>query len=195
MSDIDVDEPNASRVEIKDKDDNGIQQTSKLDDEEEELLSEADEVFELVVDVVSTLLGWSWEGIIGIDKAAADVANVYKDINGDELKTIIGAESAIIKMGKRRIDILSQVPGFPVLGALNELKKWVASVKAGELTPKEARLALKENVKSMDGLYHPLIRILGVIILDIGFAIDLVGNWEGVVVTIILSVITGTYRK
>jgi uncharacterized membrane protein YjjB (DUF3815 family) len=181
-------------TETEAEDMNGGKETTNLKpkqlDEEEELTSDADEVFGTIVDLVKTLLGWSWEGTLGIDERAASVASAYSKINGDELETLVGAESAIIKMGKR-FEIIKSLPSFPPLAALSELKAWLLSVEAGELTPREARIAFKEKVTSIEGIYHPLIRVLGVIILDIGLAIDLVGNWEGVVVTIVLSVVTG----
>jgi hypothetical protein len=47
---------------------------------------DAEEVFALIVDVTRMLLGWSWEGTIGITESIEHVAEAYKDVNSDEVE-------------------------------------------------------------------------------------------------------------
>ena len=178
MADVEID--NTNEVEVE--------EAGKVEENEQ---SEKEDVFYLCVDLARTLMGWSWEGTIGIDRIVGRVAEAYKSVlDKDTIQCVIPtAEVAIVKMGYVRTEVIRVVPGFPTLAALNGVKTWFHQVEAGELTPQRARLEL-DKIAAMEGVYHPLVRLLGIIFLDIGFAIDLVGTWEGIVVCIITSVVT-----
>jgi hypothetical protein len=55
-----------------------------------------EQVFGLAVDLARTLLGWSWEGTLGLEDKITRVVNVYRggfDDKNEKLETVIGAET------------------------------------------------------------------------------------------------------
>jgi uncharacterized membrane protein YjjP (DUF1212 family) len=146
-----------------------------------------DDVFPLVSDLGQHLLDWSWEGTIGIEDKIERVAGAYDQ----EVVTLVGAESVIIQMGPREA-FLKGLPGIPPLAALPRLKAWLLDVEAGKFIPAVARDKLKD-VAATSGIYPPLLRIFGVMMLSFGFAIDIVGTWEACIVAFLTGIASGIF--
>ena len=146
-----------------------------------------DDVFPLVTDLGQHLLDWSWEGTVGLEDKIERVAGGYDQ----EVVTLVGAESAIIQMDSREA-ILKGLPGIPPLAALSRLKAWLLDVEAGQYTPATAREHLRE-VAATSGVYPPLLRIFGVMMLSFGFAVSIVGTWEACIVAFLTGVASGIF--
>jgi uncharacterized membrane protein YjjP (DUF1212 family) len=146
-----------------------------------------DDVFPLVTDLGQLLLDWSWEGTVGLEDKIDRTAQAY----GQDVTTLIGAESAIIQMGDRD-SFLKALPGIPPLAALPRLKSWLLDVEGGKLAPAAARDYLKD-VAATGPVYSPLLRIFGVMALSFGFSIDIVGTWEAGIVAFLTGIISGFF--
>ncbi len=146
-----------------------------------------DDVFPLVTDLGQLLLDWSWEGTVGLEDKIDRTAKAY----GQDVTTLIGAETAIIQMGDRD-SFLKAFPGIPPLAALNRFKTWLLDVEVGKLTPGTARDRL-QDIAATGPVYSPLLRIFGVMALSFGFAIDIVGTWEGCIVAFFTGIISGFF--
>jgi uncharacterized membrane protein YjjP (DUF1212 family) len=146
-----------------------------------------DEVFPLVSDLGQLLLNWSWQGTLGIEEEIERVAGAYDQ----EVVSLVTAESAVIQMGSRDA-FLKGLPGIPPLAALPSLKSLLIDVEAGKLIPEVAREKLKQ-VAEIGSVYSPLLRIFGVMLLSFGFAIDIVGTLEAVIVAFLTGIISGFF--
>jgi uncharacterized membrane protein YjjB (DUF3815 family) len=71
-----------------------------------------------------------------------------------------------------------------------ELKCLLADIYAGKLSVSEAREALKK-LDDKEPPYSPFLVWLGVVIVSIGFAVDIVGTWEGMLWAGITGIVTG----
>jgi uncharacterized membrane protein YjjP (DUF1212 family) len=146
-----------------------------------------DEVFPLVSDLGQLLLNWSWEGTLGIEDKIERVAGAYDQ----EVVTLVTAESAAIQMGSRDA-FLKGLPGIPPLAALPSLKSLLIDIEAGKFIPEVAREKLKQ-VAEIGSVYSPPLRVFGVMLLSFGFAIDIVGTLEAVIVGFLTGIISGIF--
>lgn len=148
---------------------------------------DVDEVFSLVSDLGQLLLNWSWEGTLGLEDKIERVAGAYNQ----EIVSLVTAESAVVQMGSREA-FLKALPGIPPLAALPGLKQLLIKIEGGKLRPDAARQVLKQ-VAETESVYSPLLRIIGVMMLSFGFAIDIVGTWEACVVAFLTGIISGIF--
>ena len=89
------------------------------------------------------------------------------------------------------VTILVQVRGdFPLHWELGRRIISGAYIYAGKLTVSEARKAVKE-LGGKEPPYSPFLVWLGVVIVSIGFAVDIVGTWEGLLWAGIPGTVTG----
>lgn len=98
----------------------------------------------------------------------------------DDTTVIMEAQSAMIKLDSEGEITFAKggIPGFPPMAYTQELKDMLADIYAGKLSVSPARKALK-RLGDKEPLYPPFLNWLGVVIVSIGFAVDIVGTWEG----------------
>ena len=148
---------------------------------------DVDDVFPLVSDLGQLLLNWSWEGTLGLETKIERVAGAYNH----EVVSLVNAETAVVQMGPREA-FLKALPGIPPLAALPSLKQLLINIEGGKLRPDTARQALKQ-VAETKAVYSPLLRILGVMMISFGFAIDIVGTWEACIVAFLTGIFSGIF--
>jgi len=82
------------------------------------------------------------------------------------------------------------IPGFPPLAKTQDVRNMLEDIYAGKISVEQARETLK-NLKEKDPPYPPFLVWLGVIIISVGFAVDIVGTWEGLLWAAITAMATG----
>jgi uncharacterized membrane protein YjjP (DUF1212 family)/uncharacterized membrane protein YjjB (DUF3815 family) len=151
--------------------------------------ADADQVRALLCELSQQLLAWSWEGVVGYEEMVERVGRTY---GYDDTTVIMEAQSAMIKLEPegRGTFVKGGIPGFPPMAYTQDLKNMLADIYAGKLSVPEARTALK-SLHDKEPPYPPFLNWLGVVIVSIGFAVDVVGTWEGLLWAGITGMATG----
>jgi uncharacterized membrane protein YjjP (DUF1212 family)/uncharacterized membrane protein YjjB (DUF3815 family) len=149
----------------------------------------ADEVRALLRELSQQLLAWSWEGVVGYEEMVERVGRTY---GYGDTTVIMEAQSAMIKLeaDEHMTFVKGGIPGLPPLAYTQILKNLLADIYAGKLSVAEARSAL-EALHKKEPPYPPFLNWLGVVIVSIGFAVDVVGTWEGMLWAGITGMATG----
>lgn len=149
----------------------------------------ADDVRALLRELSQQLLAWSWEGVVGYEEMVERVGRTY----GYADTTIaMEAQLAMIKLepDEEMTFVKGGIPGFPPMAYTQTLKDLLADIYAGKLSVDQARTALKA-LHDKEPPYPPFLNWLGVVIVSIGFAVDVVGTWEGMLWAGITGMATG----
>lgn len=149
--------------------------------------SEVSEVMDLLCELSQQLLDWSWEGIAGYEEIVERVGQTY---GYDDTTVIMEAQMATIKLGGQANFVKGGIPGFPPMAHTQNLKDMLADIYEGKLSVSEARKAL-EGIHKKEPPYSPFLVWLGVVIVAVGFAVDIVGTWEGMIWAAITGMATG----
>jgi uncharacterized membrane protein YjjP (DUF1212 family) len=149
--------------------------------------ADSTEVLALLCELSQLLLKWSWEGVVGYEEMAERVGRTY---GYDDTTVMMEAQSATIQLGGQTTFVKGGIPGFPPMAYTQDLKCLLADIYAGKLSVSEARKALK-NLHDKEPPYSPFLVWLGVVIVSIGFAVDVVGTWEGLQWAGITGIATG----
>jgi len=145
------------------------------------------DVFELLCSIATIALNWSWEGTVGMEEQVEVVGAAY---GYDNVTSIFSAQSAQLKMGDQQTIIKGGIPGIPPLFALAKAKKIMNEIITHKLSAREATRQVNQ-LSNAPSLYKRAFVILGVVLLSAMFSIDVVGNWEGVVVAAITGIVAG----
>jgi len=148
-----------------------------------------DDVRALLRELSQQLLAWSWEGVVGYEEMVERVGRTY----GYEDTTVaMEAQLAMIKLeaDEEMTFVKGGIPGFPPMAYTQTLKDLLADIYSGKLSVAEARSAL-ETLHKKEPPYPPFLNWLGVVIVSIGFAVDVVGTWEGMLWAGITGMATG----
>lgn len=147
------------------------------------------EVLALLSELSQLLLAWSWEGVAGNEEIVEKVGRTYGYTN---TTIIMEAQVAYIKLEREgnATFVKGGIPGFPPMAYTQDLKNLLADIYSGVLPVSEARTVLK-SLHDKDPPYPPVLNWLGVVIVSIGFAVDIVGTWEGLLWAGITGLITG----
>jgi len=102
------------------------------------------------------------------------------------------AQLAMIKLeaDEHMTFVKGGIPGFPPMAYTQDIKNLLADIYAGKLSVDEARKSLK-TLHDKEPPYPPFLNWLGVVIVSIGFAVDVVGTWEGMLWAGITGMATG----
>ena len=102
------------------------------------------------------------------------------------------AQLAMIKLeaDEEMTFVKGGIPGFPPMAYTQNLKDMLADIYGGKLSVAEARKAI-ETLHDKEPPYPPILNWLGVVIVSIGFAVDVVGTWEGMLWAGITGLATG----
>jgi uncharacterized membrane protein YjjP (DUF1212 family)/uncharacterized membrane protein YjjB (DUF3815 family) len=149
----------------------------------------ADEVRALLRELSQQLLAWSWEGVVGYEEMVERVGRTY----GYEDTTVaMEAQLAMIKLeaDEEMTFVKGGIPGLPPMAYTQTLKDLLADIYSGKLSVAEARKSLKA-LHDKEPPYPPFLNWLGVVIVSIGFAVDVVGTWEGILWAGITGMATG----
>jgi len=149
----------------------------------------ADDVRALLRELSQQLLAWSWEGVVGYEEMVERVGRTY----GYEDTTVaMEAQLAMIKLeaDEEMTFVKGGIPGFPPMAYTQTLKDLLADIYSGKLSVAEARKSLK-TLHDKEPPYPPFLNWLGVVIVSIGFAVDVVGTWEGMLWAGITGMATG----
>ena len=149
--------------------------------------SEDTQVRALLCDLSRLLLKWSWEGVVGYEEMVERVGRTY---GFPDTTIMMEAQCATIEFAGKVSFVKGGIPGIPPLAYTQNLKDMLADIYAGELSVAEARAAVKE-LTSKEPPYGPFLVWLGVVIVSIGFAVDVVGTWEGLLWAGITGMATG----
>jgi uncharacterized membrane protein YjjP (DUF1212 family)/uncharacterized membrane protein YjjB (DUF3815 family) len=149
----------------------------------------ADEVRALLRELSQQLLAWSWEGVVGYEEMVERVGRTY---GYKDTTVAMEAQLAMIKLERdeEMTFVKGGIPGFPPMAYTQTLKDLLADIYAGKLSVAEARSAL-EALHKKEPPYPPFLNWLGVVIVSIGFAVDVVGTWEGMLWAGITGMATG----
>ncbi len=145
------------------------------------------EVLALLHDLSQLLLAWSWEGVVGYEEMVTKVAKTY---GYDDITVSMEAQSATIVLNGEITFVKGDIPGFPPMAHTQDLKNLLSDIFENKLTAVEARDAINK-LKKTEGPYSPFLIWLGVVIVSMGFAVDVVGTWEGVMWAGITGLFTG----
>jgi uncharacterized membrane protein YjjP (DUF1212 family) len=139
--------------------------------------SDASEVEALLSELSQQLLAWSWEGVVSYEEIVERVGRTY---GYPETTVIMEAQAAFIKLhpDHHGTFVKSGIPGLPPLAHTQDLKNLLADIFERRLPVQEARTALAA-IGRKPKPYSPVLNWLGVVIVSIGFAVDVVGTWEG----------------
>ena len=151
--------------------------------------ADAKEVRALLSELSQLLLAWSWEGVVGYEEMVERVGRTY---GYDDTTVIMEAQSATIKLEAdgQPTFVKGGIPGFPPMAYTQDLKNMLADIYAGKLSVSEARAALK-SLHDKEPPYPAFLVWLGVVIVAMGFAVDIVGTWEGLLWAGITGMVTG----
>jgi len=151
--------------------------------------ADAAEVSALLCELSQQLLAWSWEGVAGYEEAVERVGRAY---GYEDTTVIMEAQAAMIKLEPdgRGTFVKSGIPGFPPMAYTQNVKDLLADIYAGKLSVTEARKAL-QDLHGKEPPRSPFLVWLGVVIVSIGFAVDIVGTWEGLLWAGITGMATG----
>jgi len=149
----------------------------------------ADEVRALLRELSQQLLAWSWEGVVGYEEMVERVGRTY---GYQDTTVAMEAQLAMIKLepDDEITFVKGGIPGFPPLAYTQDIKNLLADIYEGKLGVAEARKAL-EALHEKEPPYPPILNWLGVVIVSIGFAVDVVGTWEGMLWAGITGMATG----
>jgi len=145
-----------------------------------------DEVLAFEQKLAKVLLEWSWEGTLYYEEILEKVAAAY---GYADAVAIVDSQSAVLQIAGRHVITKCGVPEGPPMAAVPALKALLEKVYAGALSPAEAGMRLRE-IRKAPPVYPLALRYLGGILLAIGFAIDLVGTWEGIVAAIVTALVS-----
>jgi uncharacterized membrane protein YjjP (DUF1212 family)/uncharacterized membrane protein YjjB (DUF3815 family) len=151
--------------------------------------ADAGQVRALLRELSQQLLAWSWEGVVGYEAIVERVGRTY---GYDDTTVIMEAQAATIKLEPEGpvTFVKGGIPGFPPMAYTQDLKNMLADIYAGKLSVTEARKALK-NLHEKEPPRSPFLVWLGVVIVSVGFAVDIVGTWEGMLWAGITGMATG----
>jgi uncharacterized membrane protein YjjP (DUF1212 family) len=149
--------------------------------------ADSTEVLALLCELSQLLLKWSWEGVVGYEEMAERVGRTY---GYEDTTVMMEAQSATIKLDGQGTFVKGGIPGFPPMAYTQDLKCLLADIYARKLSVPEARKALKA-LHDKEPPYSPFLVWLGVVIVSIGFAVDVVGTWEGLLWAGITGMATG----
>jgi uncharacterized membrane protein YjjP (DUF1212 family)/uncharacterized membrane protein YjjB (DUF3815 family) len=149
--------------------------------------ADAAEVRTLLCELSQQLLAWSWEGVVGYEEIVERVGRTY---GYDDTTVMMEAQSATIKLDGQTTFVKGGIPGFPPMAYTQDLKNMLEDIYAGKLPVTAARQALK-TLHDKEPPYSPFLVWLGVVIVSVGFAVDIVGTWEGMLWAGITGMATG----
>jgi uncharacterized membrane protein YjjP (DUF1212 family) len=138
-------------------------------------------------DLSELLLKWSWEGVVGCEAVVEQVARSYGNTDTSVYMT---AQSAAIKVGTDVTFVKIGIPDIPPLGATQDLKNLLADIYSGKMPLPDASKALT-SIAGTKPRYAPFLVLIGIIAISIGFAVDVVGTWEGIIWAAFAAVFTG----
>lgn len=141
----------------------------------------------LLSDLSGLLLKWSWEGVTGYEEMVEKVGRVY---GFEDTKVFMEAQCAMIQVEGRTSFVKIGIPGFPPLTHTQALKNLLADIYDEKLSIEEARAKLRELEQRKPPYSIPLV-CLGVIVVSMAFAVDIVGTWEGVFYGGLTAIATG----
>ena len=149
----------------------------------------ADEVRALLRELSQQLLAWSWEGVVGYEEMVERVGRTY---GYADTTVAMEAQLAMIKLepDEEMTFVKGGIPGIPPMAYTQTLKDLLADIYSGKLSVAEARKSLKA-LHDKEPPYPPFLNWLGVVIISIGFAVDVVGTWEGMLWAGITGMATG----
>jgi len=149
----------------------------------------ADEVRALLRELSQQLLAWSWEGVVGYEEMVERVGRTY---GYEDTTVVMEAQLAMIKLeaDEHMTFVKGGIPGFPPMAYTQDIKNLLADIYAGKLSVDQARKSLK-TLHDKEPPYPPFLNWLGVVIVSIGFAVDVVGTWEGLLWAGITGMATG----
>lgn len=148
---------------------------------------EASEVLDLLCELSQLLLKWSWEGVVGYEEMVERVGRTY---GYDDILVMMEAQSATIELDGQVRFVKGGIPGIPPLAHTHDLKCLLADIYEGKLSVSESRSRLKK-IGDKKPPYPPFLVWLGVVIVSVGFAVDVVGTWEGLLWAGITGLATG----
>jgi uncharacterized membrane protein YjjP (DUF1212 family)/uncharacterized membrane protein YjjB (DUF3815 family) len=148
---------------------------------------DASEVRGLLSELSRLLLKWSWEGVVGYEEIVERVGRTY---GYDDTVVMMEAQSATIELDGRMTFVKGGIPGFPPMAHTQVLKNILADIYARKLSVTETREALKK-LRDKEPPHSPFLVWLGVVIVSVGFAVDVVGTWEGMLWAGITAMATG----
>ena len=149
--------------------------------------ADASEVLDLLCELSQLFLKWSWEGVVGYEEMVERVGRTY---GYENTLVMMEAQSATIELDGQVRFIKGGIPGIPPLAYTHDLKCLLADIYDGNLSVSESRRAIKK-LAVKEAPYPPLLVWLGVVIVSIGFAVDVVGTWEGLLWAGITGLATG----
>ena len=150
-------------------------------------VANAEELMNFLCNFSELLLSWSWEGVSGYEEIIKRVSRVY---GHDEIKVNFEAQIANIQLGDKSDFVTVGIPAIPALAHTQLLKDFVCDIEEGKLTLAEANKNL-DKIQNKKNPYPPILVWLGVVIISVGFAVDVVGTWQGLLWAGITATATG----
>ena len=150
-------------------------------------VANAEELMNFLCKFSELLLSWSWEGVSGYEEIIKRISRVY---GHDEIKVNFEAQLANIQLGDKSDFVTVGIPAIPPLAHTQLLKDFVSDIEEGKLTLAEANNNL-DKIQNKKNPYPPILVWLGVVIISVGFAVDVVGTWQGLLWAGITATATG----
>jgi uncharacterized membrane protein YjjP (DUF1212 family) len=144
-----------------------------------------DDVFALVSRVTRLLLAGSYEGTVSCESIVRRVAASY----GYEVRASFLADTAVVTMGPRTLSFSAE-PGVPRLDQVSRMKRILAEIESGAVSPAGA-LRLLDEASARPPPWSKPWQVLGLTLFAVGFGISVQATWQQVAVSGVTGSLVG----
>jgi uncharacterized membrane protein YjjP (DUF1212 family) len=147
--------------------------------------SPPDEVFELLRQLTSLLLVWSYEGTFHAEAIVERVGRIY----GVEAVATVGADSAVLTVGDRTASF-SHAPTVPPLDQVSDFKSLLLEVEDGRLPAREVTTRLA-RLQRRPPHFSKAWQVVGLGLFATGFGISVQATGQEILASAVLGLLVG----
>ncbi|HEY7148589.1 MAG TPA: threonine/serine exporter family protein [Gaiellaceae bacterium] len=144
-----------------------------------------EELLELLGPLTELLLVWSYEGTFRAEEIVREVAAVY----GREVEAAFMADAAVVTLGERTLSF-SREPTVPPLNQVTDMKRLIAEIKRGGLSPRGAAERIAAIRATPPRWSRPWL-VVGLTLFSVGFGISVQATWQEVGVSALTGFLVG----
>lgn len=143
------------------------------------------EVLAMLSRLVDLLLAWSYEGTFQNEAIVGQVAARY----GAQAEVSFLADTAILTVGAQTRSFAAE-PIVPPLEQVSRLKRLLAEIDQGQLTPAQVTRRL-DQLRAAPARWSKPVQVLGLVLFSVGFGISVQATWQEVAVSAVAGVLVG----
>lgn len=145
----------------------------------------AEDVFELLSELTSLLLRWSYEGTFRAEEIVEHVAAHFEVA----ARVVVGADSAVLTCGGQAASFTA-TPAVPPLDQASDLRALVCDIDDGGLTAREATERLRA-LQRRPPRFSKAWQVVGLALFATGFGISVQGTGQEIVASAVLGLLVG----